>query len=708
MFRINAPAIYELGVTGTGVTAAVVDTGLLTSHPEFTGRVLTGYNAFDGTTNVTDGNGHGTHVSGIIGAARNNSGMFGVAYTVNLLPIRVLNDRGSGTSTSVANGIQYAVNQRLSTLVSDAHKPFAMNLSLGSTAPSGVIATALQNAVTSGMVVAAAAGNSGGASPNWPARYAKEDWANGQIIAVGAVDANNVIASWSNRAGDTQEFYLVAPGTNIYSTYSKQNKKTKVYEPTYATLSGTSMATPYVTGAAALIKSGWTYLTAQEVAWILLNSTDDLGAAGIDPIYGRGLLNLQKALQPNGELRAITLNSSLSLNGTSLTSSGVSTTALQRAARDGSLQIAAFDSYGRDYQVDLGQTLRRTGSTTNGLAGMLSAVDTASTERRSYNGATYSVAYRSEATRLALGDQSGHGAGKDGYAMSALDASGREVVFGVSGMGGNAFGLAGELARKGDALPAQLENPYFALAARHMHAGFGFPLGEGLRVKIGMLASDPRITTSEGVPVVSERRQSVTLGELSGEFRSGVWTVGLGRLQENNSVLGTVQTGALGFSGTAGTMVASFGAAVSPMPRVKVGAQYTVGFTGAMGNRSDTLVTGYTSSRSEAYAVFASLTDAFRKGDRLSFTVSQPMRTVSGAIQLVVPVAADAQGSPVMQARAISLRPEGREIRSDVLYMNPINRHSSVFVGLAVRNQPDHDRTLPRQVTLGAGLKAVF
>src|SRR4029079_2967132 len=115
------------------------------------------------------------------------------------------------------------------------------------------------------------------------------------------------------------------------------------YLATYATLSGTSMATPYVTGAAALIKSGWKNLTAQQVASILFASATDLGAPGIDPVYGRGMLNVDAALKPIGDLGAPTSTSSLSLGGTSVTTSGVTTTALQSAARNGALQIAAFD-----------------------------------------------------------------------------------------------------------------------------------------------------------------------------------------------------------------------------------------------------------------------------------------------------------------------------------------------------------------------------
>jgi len=171
IYQIKADKLYARypGVTGLNVTAAILDTGIF-SHSEFGSRLLTGYNAFDGSTNTTDRYGHGTHVAGIVGAGKDNpatKGMFGVAYNANLLPVKVLDDKGWGTSTSVANGIQYAVNQRKLYLGTDPVKlltehhplaPFVINLSLGggfsSTDPA---VPALKNAVNAGMVVAAAA-----------------------------------------------------------------------------------------------------------------------------------------------------------------------------------------------------------------------------------------------------------------------------------------------------------------------------------------------------------------------------------------------------------------------------------------------------------------------------------------------------------------------------------------------------------------------
>ncbi len=716
VYQIKAPALYSLGVTGLNVTIAIIDTGIMVKHPEFGTRVLTGFNAFDGSTNANDDNGHGTHVAGISGAGKNNpstSGMFGVAYDAYLLPIKVLDKRGSGTWEAVARGIQYAVDQRQLYLGTPNAKyaPFVINLSLGgsSTSTSATVETALRNAVSAGMVVAAAAGNDGGANPIYPARYAKELWATGQIIAVGAVDANNVIASWSNRAGDTQNFYLVAPGVSIYSTYTKWNPRTKTWLATYATLSGTSMATPYVTGAVALIKSGWTWLTAPEITSIMFTSATDLGATGVDAIYGRGLLNLEAALGPLGPLSAPTSSGTqVAVSGTSVTGSVATGAALQAAGRAGLLQVAAFDSYGRDYQVDLAPAVRRVNSTANGLAPMLAAVDAATETVHVRSGTTLRVSYRSEATQVAL-RQNAAGPADGGFSVAAVDAAGRELAFGVSGMGTRAFGLAGELARRGDAqLSAAFANPYFALAEQHMHAGIGVPLTEGLRMKLGVLASGPRVLTPELAPQLSARRQNMTLAEVSGQVDSAVWSVGFGRLQEGDSVLGTTQTGALNFAGKANTNVANFGVAFPLAPRVTFGAQYSVGYTDNVTNQAAGLVTGYANLRSTAYAASVSFAEAFRPGDRLGLTVSQPMRAVSGAMQMVAPVGADETGAPVMASRSISLKPDGRETRADVLYMIPINRNSKWFLGVGVRHQPDHDRTAPNEVTVGGGLRAVF
>ncbi len=714
VYQIKAPAMYGLGVTGLNVTMAIIDTGIMVKHHEFGSRVLTGFNAFNGTTNANDDNGHGTHVAGISGAGFNNpstSGMFGVAYDAYLLPIKVLDKRGSGSWETVARGIQYAVNQRNSLTLDAKFKPFVINLSLGgsSTSTSATVETSLRNAVSAGMVVVAAAGNDGGANPIYPARYAKETtWANGQIIAVGAVGANNVIASWSNRAGDTKDFYLVAPGVSIYSTYTKWDPKTKKYLATYATLSGTSMATPYVTGAVALIKSGWSYLTAPQITSILFESATDLG----DPaIYGHGLLNLQDALAPIGRIEASTSSGKkVAVSGTSLTGTGATGTALQAAGRAGLLKVAAFDSYGRDYQVDLAPALTRNSSSADGIAAMLAAVDAADQRVVSRQGLMLRASYQGEATRLALGPSNGNAWSRDGgFTLSTTDAAQREVVFGTSGMAASAFGLAGELARLDQApLAATLSNPYFALAQQHLHAGVGWPVGDGLRVKFGMLASAPQTGVAEAASRRSPLGQSMLLAELAGRRDALLWSLGFGQLREAHSVLGTTQTGALALAGQARTNVLNFGLALPVSSQATFALQYSMGSTGAVQNQAASIVTGYSGIRSNAFSATLALAHAFRAGDQLSVTLGQPMRVQSGSMGMAMSVGVDADGTPVMGSRSISLRPSGRETRADILYLSPLDRHAKWFLGISVRNQPDHDRAATRETIIGAGIRATF
>jgi hypothetical protein len=469
------------------------------------------------------------------------------------------------------------------------------------------------------------------------------------------------------------------------------------------------MATPAVSGAAAVVWGYWPWLSNANVVQILLRSAQDLGPTGVDSTYGWGLLDVKAAMSPIGTLSSQTSSgTTVTVSGTSVTGAGATGAALQAAGRAGLLQVAAFDSFSRDYQVDLAPTVRRAASTTSGLAPMLAAVDAATERAYSSNGATFRVAYRSEATQLALGQATG-ASGEGGFAMSAVDAAGRELTFGVSGMGTQAFGLAGELARRGDPqLGAAFANPYFALAEQHMHAGIGVPLAEGLRMKFGVLVSGPRTLTPELAPQLSSRHQSMTLGELSGEIDSAVWSFSAGRLQEGDSVLGTTQTGALGFAGNAGTNVLNFGVAFPLAPRITFGAQYSVGYSDNITNQAASLVTGYGNVRSTAYAASVSFAEAFTTGDNFSIALSQPLRAVSGEMQMVLPVGADENGAPVMASRSISLKPDGRETRADVLYMSPVNRNAKWFLGVSVRNQPDHDRTAPSETTVGAGIRAVF
>ncbi|MBW3659154.1 MAG: S8 family serine peptidase [Actinobacteria bacterium] len=218
---------YSYATTASNVTAYVIDTGIRASHTDFGGRVSGGFSSIDDRHGTDDCNGHGTHVAGTIGGAT-----YGVAKAVQLVPVRVLNCRGSGTWSGVIAGVDWVTD--------NAVKPAVANMSLGGGANDSVD-TAVRNSIASGVVYALAAGNDSGsdACTRSPARVTEG-------LTVGATTKTDARASYSN-IGTCLD--LFAPGSSITSAWIDSDTDTH-------TISGTSMATPHVAGAAALSLAG--------------------------------------------------------------------------------------------------------------------------------------------------------------------------------------------------------------------------------------------------------------------------------------------------------------------------------------------------------------------------------------------------------------------------------------------------------------------
>lgn len=213
---------YTYNNTGAGVTAYIIDTGILYGHNEFGGRASFGYDAFGG--NGADCNGHGTHVSGTVGGST-----YGVAKGVTLKAVRVLNCSGSGTNSGVIAGVNWVASHHA------AGAPAVANMSLGGSV-SSALDTAVNNAINDGVTFAVAAGNSNRNACNYsPARVAA-------AITVGATTSTDARASYSNYGSCLD---LFAPGSSITSAWYTSTTATN-------TISGTSMATPHVAGVAAL------------------------------------------------------------------------------------------------------------------------------------------------------------------------------------------------------------------------------------------------------------------------------------------------------------------------------------------------------------------------------------------------------------------------------------------------------------------------
>jgi len=700
--QIKADRAWAAGATGRGVVVGVIDTGVRGTHGELAGKVangrdVTGVTRAPGTVDIA---GHGTHVAGIIAGRRDGRGTHGVAWEATILPVQVFMRTAAGLGASdaaVATGIRHTIGRA----------PI-VNLSLGAGSALGQTEAALREGVRAGALYTIAAGNAGRAAPDWPARYAKEGWANGQIIAVGAVDSSNRIASFSNRAGDTRSFYLVAPGVGLQSAYNTS-------DTAYASLSGTSMAAPAVAGAAALVKSRWTYLTAQQVAGTLFRTATDLGAPGVDDTYGWGLVNLERAMQPVGTLGIQFANGRIvgvqAIGGVSLGSA----TGARVSAGLRSLSVAALDDLGRDFQVSVAPAVQA-----RPLA--LSAEQMFGTSDRTVawtdrvldrNGSRY-VALTDAAADLnrvgafhayenrARGDQTLIGA-----AMLQRFDDGSEVAFGTGGMQ-LFFGLAGaDLPGAPVSAMNALSNPVLGLVPQATSFGYGRSV-EGVKVKLGFASSALTGALADQFGMsLGERSSNLALREVSRRFGTRAELgLAVGTLAETGAHLGGTGTGVFALTGTTTTTTWAAHAAWRIADDVALAGHYAVGFTNA--TSGDGLITNVSAVRADAFGIGLVWSKAFRPGDRLSVSMSQPLRAGSGAMTLVTPTGMSDAGAMQYTVDATSLAATGRELLTELNYSTPLGPTDSVGVSFIRRRNPGNDASLPAEHAVGIRYGRVF
>jgi len=296
---MDLPEAWTLEKDASEITVAIIDTGADLDHEdlvnvwqynasEIAGNSLDddgngyvddylGFDFVDSDVDPNDDNGHGTHVAGIAGAQANNSkGVLGTSYNAQLLPLRALNSAGSGTSTDIAEAIDYAVDQGIDII----------NLSIQASSYSEVMFSAISRAQVAGILVIVAAGNTTGigndndVTPTYPCSYDLEN-----IICVGATDQNDFITSFSHYGETSVDVF--APGQNIYSTYLANS---------YTYSNGTSMASPAVAGIAALLKAYDNSLTYVEIKNYLIQGVD-LKSGLLTKCVSGGRVNAYYALQ---------------------------------------------------------------------------------------------------------------------------------------------------------------------------------------------------------------------------------------------------------------------------------------------------------------------------------------------------------------------------------------------------------------------------
>ena len=322
MPKISAPTAWDTTTGSTEVTIAIVDTGVDSGQPDLLGRVVAGYDFANSDADPSDDHGHGTACAGVIGANGGNGlGVAGMDWAARLLAVKVLDATGSGYESTVAQGITYAADNGARVI----------SMSLGGPGGSSTLHDAVDYAYSKGSLIVAASGNDGTGTVSYPAAYP-------QVIAVGATDGNDTLASFSNY-GAAQD--VVAPGVSIATTY---------IGGMYVYFSGTSAATPLVAGLSGLLLAKDPSLTNAALESAIRAGAVDLGSAGWDQTYGWGRIDAARALSAVSSPDTVTISSATATPNPSTLGKAVSFTA---SASDSLGHVLAYQwSEGADGAVE--------------------------------------------------------------------------------------------------------------------------------------------------------------------------------------------------------------------------------------------------------------------------------------------------------------------------------------------------------------------
>ncbi len=686
----NAIAAWQQGATGKGVAIAIIDTGIDSDNPEFSGRILPTSRDVAGNRGIEQEDDHGTNVALVAAAARNNSGVVGIAYDADLLVLRGdspgscadVSDDGSTNcnlrDADIATGIEYAIDNGAKII----------NLSLGGGSPSQAVRTAVQRAVSAGVVVVVSAGNDGSGSPDTFAQGLANVGVGGVLI-VGSVDEGRNISSFSNRAGTFVSSFITARGERICCVYENGALKTETDNTgTFVFLfSGTSFAAPQVAGAAALLFQAFPNLTGQQVVELLLQSAADAGATGDDDIYGKGILDIAAAFAPAGTTSLASTRTVMALADSAL----VGSPAMGDALANASLPVTVLDKYERAYSTDLG--VRTVGAQ---VAPRLTAAlsDVSRNVAMGAGGLSLSFEIDAAAQRSPWGGQ---------LKLSSEDAEQARVL---------AARVAAKIApdmqigfafRQGaQGLVAQLQGqaqPAFLIASDAQDT-VGFALGDTMSFALRRQLGDTGLTLSaENGTVIAGARgrfaddfardrtegRAIRFGaSLDRDYGPLTATLGASWLREDRTILGARFHEALGVGG-ADSMFLDADLRFDAGGGWRLGGAFRQGWTFAPG----------TSLANNAWALDAEKRGVLTEDDGIALRISQPLRVAGGGIELTLPVHWDyASRSATSITRTLSLSPTGREVTGEIAWRGALwggNASASLFY----RTGPGHYAALP-------------
>lgn len=691
----NAITAWRAGATGQGVTLAIVDTGIDRNNTEFANRISAASKDVVGTRNsIQAEDDHGTQVALIAAAARNNSGIMGIAFDATIQVLRA-DQTGSCTSTGLGSGCSF-----LDTDIAEGVRAAAdagarvVNLSLGGSTPGQVLNNAIAYAASKNVVVIVSAGNAAGANPD-PFAIGIRNAGGNNVIIAGSVDETGTISSFSNRAGSQAAYFLSARGQSICCVYSGSNidVKTNGGTQTVTVVNGTSFAAPQITGAVALLAQAFPTLSGSQIISLLLESARDAGTAGTDVEYGRGTLDIGAAFQPQGQSALAGTTQTISLSGVS----GTTSPAMGDAVQTASLGAVILDGYSRAYSLELAQNLRMAGIERRLSRGLASR-----TRNTGFSAGATSLAFNVDARapkanwvqplRLSREDA------EQSRVLSALVTSRLAP--------GKSFGFAYRQSAQGLAATLQgKQQPAFLIAPSpdgDIGPGAAASAAFGYRQVIGntgvTVTAESGSTQFADEPDPLVQRQLPNAGKttrislaLDRQFGAVTTAVSLNWLRENSTVLGARFDKVLGASG-ATSLFADLRGSWQFAPDWRLGATGSVGQTSARG--SGLSIDG-AKLISSAWAVDVEKYGVFTRNDAIAFRLSQPMRVESGGLSFRLPVAYDyTTGATTFAPRTLSLTPQGRELISELAWRGQVadgNLSASIFW----RKDPGHFASAP-------------
>lgn len=717
----GAVTAWSAGFNGQGVTIGIIDSGIDQSSPEFAGRIDPASRDVAGARGLTNADSdHGTNVALVAAGARDNTGVMGIAFNSNIVMFRADTpgtcadpdpDKGCTFSdTNIAAGVNGAV----------AAGAKVINISLGGSSPNATLRAAVANAAAAGVVVVISAGNDGDSTepdvdPNNPDPFAAGLRAvgNGNVIIAGSVDSAGTISDFSNKAGTEASWFLSARGERVCCTYENGVLKV-VTNPdgsrSVFVFSGTSFSAPQIVGAAALLLQAFPNLTAPQVVDLLLRTASDGGAAGTDPIYGRGVLNITAAFAPQGATALAGSTVKILLGDTTLVTSGPMGDARGRAA---GLSAIVLDGYQRAYQYNLGAQIRGAD-----VAPRLATALAAETQQAAFGTDRLSLSFsfdgRGRFDRMAW---QGNLRTSPEDARIAKVLAGR-VVARISGSSLAAFGFA----QGADGLVSQLQGrdgPSFLIArGPGDNPGFGQEnlLSFAMRQragKWGLSVSAEHGTATTAAPAWSaataldhRRNEAADRYGLAIDRQLGSWrfAVGGSALSERRTILGARFNDGFSSSG-ADSLFLDASLAWKPGSRWHFGADYRRGITQP---RAGGTIAAGGRMVSSAWSIDTTRLGFFGENDSLSLRLAQPLRVESGGIALTLPVGYSyASLQPTYATSVLDLSPRGREIDSELMWRSPL-WNGSAMISLFYRSDPGHYADLPDDMGLAFSLRRRF